>query len=454
MRGSARRGTARRLLRRLPGCPCHPQRGPSPRYAGLAALLLVAACGPADPSGTEADAAAPGSENDALSWRIPGDVPPEASEQADFEDFAWRTFIALSWPAGPGGGPDTTAVIGAGGDAPTVWEQYSETGAVFRPGAAEPEPWGEGQPIPPACRAGGAGAGERVVRMIHKADVLTDFVQPQTAPVVDQSGGWARYGVSLNRVVYDYVVDNGLYDRSVQEGFGVVDFPVGTYGGPPGAMTLKSAWKVLDGSEDAGRFHTRTAWVYTPAAGDRPAECASETLGLVGFHVGHKTESHPQWIWATFEQVDNLVPPPGGSVASFRDPGCDSCRANQPPPPPWDPTEPGPPTQVERVIPIPRETAERNAAWQSRLASAGEDSPWPHYELVGVQRARTPSDTVGIGAPTPTFLANALLETYLQGEVPNVSSSCAQCHHEAATWSGAFGDYVYAFVHAQSPEGP
>jgi hypothetical protein len=29
-------------------------------------------------------------------------------------------------------------------------------------------------------------------------------------------------------------------------------------------------------------------------------------MGLVGMHIAVKTRSSPQWVWATFEHVDNL----------------------------------------------------------------------------------------------------------------------------------------------------
>ena len=33
------------------------------------------------------------------------------------------------------------------------------------------------------------------------------------------------------------------------------------------------------------------------------------TVGLVGLHIVQRTPSRPQWIWSTFEQVDNVPPP-------------------------------------------------------------------------------------------------------------------------------------------------
>ncbi|MGY4566966.1 hypothetical protein [Bradyrhizobium sp. USDA 3256] len=54
-------------------------------------------------------------------------------------------------------------------------------------------------------------------------------------------------------------------------------------------------------------------------------------VGLVGMHIGHKSETSPQWIWATFEQIDNLdvdrVAHPN-LRPSFFDPDCPLCTVN------------------------------------------------------------------------------------------------------------------------------
>ena len=73
------------------------------------------------------------------------------------------------------------------------------------------------------------------------------------------------------------------------------------------------------------------------------------TVGLVGMHISHKSRSSPQWIWATFEQVDN---PLGDPLAhppirpSFYNPNCPLCVPNQDPSVTNDTTTP---TQVVRA---------------------------------------------------------------------------------------------------------
>ena len=44
-----------------------------------------------------------------------------------------------------------------------------------------------------------------------------------------------------------------------------------------------------------------------PVSGPGEPSWKAVTVGLVGFHIAQKTETSPQWIWSTFEHVDNLA---------------------------------------------------------------------------------------------------------------------------------------------------
>jgi hypothetical protein len=236
-------------------------------------------------------------------------------------------------------------------------------------------------------------------------------------------------------------------------------------------MEVKAAWKVLtDAEKRGGRFYTIDAVVTTGLdAASRPTTAVVD-VGLIGFHITHKSKSAPQWTWATFEHVDNLTSSlstpacharAGCSLASsfYCPDGCcpDNCQtvtctgAVCP--------ELGPsgrpvnlPTQVRRIQdvaamqPGDRQVGSLNATFQRLLAG----SPWAHYELVSTQWPSRPA-TVG-GEPVPPFLANVALETYNQGPTAqgtdgagaypgphyspfdaSVSSSCLKCHSLAVT---------------------
>lgn len=411
------------------------------------------------------------------------------SLQCDFDVFSWNSFLALSHsPSGGFGDRD--------GDNVTTWETWPNEGDMFLAGGAEPPDWPAGQPpphapLPPACEGKGE-AGERVFVQVGKQPIVFEAaLEPfESGPLIDVNGYYARFGITVNRPMYQYIRDHGLYSRAGQASFvaagGTVEFPCGCDGDPSGetcpedgqqgAIMVKSAWKVLDpaAGDDPSRFHKTDALVLTPATGEGPTTCERRLLGLVGLHLVTKTQNDPQWLWATFEQVDN-APTRGRETDpgdySFFQAGCDDCNAvNEPPPQPWDPhlqpvTSNAGKSQVVRQIPITAATKDLNAKVQGLLGG----TVWRHYELISTQ---WPTDASGsdptppsaanhwckplnpvdqTGRPAPAFLGNTTLETYIQGTVPQASSSCTHCHLNATLAVGqeSFSDFTYLLERAQ-----
>jgi hypothetical protein len=147
-------------------------------------------------------------------------------------------------------------------------------------------------------------------------------------------------------------------------------------------------------------------------------------------HIGHKSDTSPQWIWSTFEQVDNLSVNNVAHPAlkpSFFDPNCPICVPNQAPAQnsdgSWATT---PPTQVSRAIPIPADKVALNDEAQLALDKAG--TALRYYQLIDSQWPTDPSAAptkpeAGLpgaienkpgGDPTPVFLTNVTMETYFQ----------------------------------------
>jgi hypothetical protein len=419
------------------------------------------------------------------------------SLQCDFDVFSWNSFLALSHSPSGGFGDE-------GGDNPTLWETWPNEGDIFLPGGAPPPDWPAGgppphAPLPPVCQGEGE-EGERVFVQVGKQPIVFEAsLEPfESGPLIDVHGYYARFGITVNRPMYQYIVDHDLYSRAGQNRFSAagrrVELPCGCdsdpsgktcpVAGQQGAIMVKTAWKVLDtaAGDDPSRFHKTDALVLTPATGDEPATCERTLLGLVGLHLVTKTQADPQWLWATFEQVDNVPtrghegePPPGGGAYSFFQPDCGDCNAvNEPPPQPWDPhlqpvTSNAGKSQVVRQIPIDAATHDMNAKAQSLLGG----TVWQHYELVSTQ---WPTDASGnaqpdpsaannwcnplnpvdeTGKPAPAFLGNTTLETYIQGTVPQASSSCTHCHLNATLAEGgaegqeSFSDFTYLLERAQ-----
>lgn len=457
----------------------------------LAAFAVVAVPGltgcqtqPSAPANANAPsppkAGAPAASSSPLSPTIPGDAtfgPNDSTLQQiqhDFDVFSWQSFVALNWPR------DQSQTIGSApdGDNPTVWGTYIESYEVFLPNGQTPS-W-DSRTIPPICQPDGSGAkaDTPVLRMTMKvSDQVLNFAQQAfgTGPLIDQRGEYVRYSINLNQDAFNYVLTNNLYSKEGQTNFANVSFPIAASPSPsPGAspapstvgsIVLKSAWRVLDATKGdvLSRYHKIDAYVYTPASDNPPTKptCERKTLGLVGLHIAHKTASAPQWVWSTFEQVDNVQVgqnPPPGLKPSFLNPDCKNCPINKPPPKPWNPNVKTTPSQITRLLPIDNATMQLNSQWQGFLSGVNNNSVWQYYELISTQwptqpaPASTPSpyDPHPTGAPAPQFLANTTIETYIQGKVPNTSSSCIMCHNNSTTTTGKFADFSYLLERAQS----
>ena len=80
-----------------------------------------------------------------------------------------------------------------------------------------------------------------------------------------------------------------------------------------GSTDIKAAWIDMSNMPHPERYYTRTAWLLDPDTGG----CAQKSVGLVGLHIVQKTPTRPQWIWTTFEQVDNVPPSQVGAPGTF-----------------------------------------------------------------------------------------------------------------------------------------
>jgi hypothetical protein len=82
---------------------------------------------------------------------------------------------------------------------------------------------------------------------------------------------------------------------------------------PNGTIEIKAGWRPLNPSEIAsGRFHTQMVRFYE---GPTTQPCYHDAIwGLVALHIIQKTPSAPYFIYATFEQADNILTAEGSAV--------------------------------------------------------------------------------------------------------------------------------------------
>jgi hypothetical protein len=276
---------------------------------------------------------------------------------------------------------------------------------------------------------------------------------------------YARFQASYNQTEYDQILGNKWY---LQTNLGDLTFCSngatikGQACPAENSVDLKSAWIDMTTIPQAqqSRYYTTQAWVLDPTTN----KCSQRTMGLVGLHIVSKTPSRPQWIWSTFEQIDNVpvvegATPTDNTVFNFNDgtgapmpgndpyciPGQTGCPGTNPPTAPM-PASAAQATRfnVTRVKPIgigPSTTPATNAAYQSLFAKTAPGSPWQYYELVMSQWPVPGNTPANPGFPKFSFpgkikpgddassFANSILETFDQG---SVTTGCMNCHNATA----------------------
>jgi hypothetical protein len=342
---------------------------------------------------------------------------------AFFDDFSWKSFIAMVWPAESGqrGEPDRNqSVTGKG---PRVFDTYKAMWEVFHNDGSPPLPWNSPDNMN-ACAAM-TGFGDLVLASFSKfGDLGQAGFGSLIGPLVAQNTTYVRYLTGFNKVEFEQIALQKLYLRdNLPHGSETLTFR-------NGSLDVKSAWIDISNFENPERYYTRTALVLDPMTGS----CTKKTVGLVGLHIVQKTPSRPQWIWSTFEQIDNV--PQAQSAAGRRftfnnGDGKPMPGANPYPISPLKLPTP-PPFNVERLKPIHSSTQATNDKYQAALKST--NSVWQFYELVMTQWPLKPSQPNLPGTTNNTFpgtgtdatsFSNTILETFQQ---TNVRTGCMNCH--------------------------
>jgi hypothetical protein len=382
---------------------------------------------------------------------VPLDFQGE-EEQANFDLESWLTFVALNWPAAPGCVANGNANILTAAPDP-VWLSWLQDSDVFVPAGQSPQKWCFG--ISPG---GAAQQAERTARLAklppqvrtlaekhpnvrmflhqsaktsHRSTGLQqaaagnphiqEVLQSTGDILVDQNGRWARFTVSVNQTEYNDILAQTLWTIAGQKAAKTISFTASDKKtGEIGAMEIKAAWKVLGANDDPSRFFTMQAIVYNDVSGDPSPGPQPVTIGLAGFHISHKTALQKQWIWSTFEQVDN-------DTKSFANPKCPPAQC-----PPNTKTVAEPktaqelnsqgqpnfkPTQVVAVTPT--SAADINQTFATLL----KGTPFANYRLISTQWIGELGNT-----PKPPSLGNSVQETF----VPSGSMyGCLNCHKGA-----------------------
>lgn len=359
-----------------------------------------------------------------------------------FDDYSWRAFTSLVWPAASGkrGVPASDRRIGASGA--RVFETYKPLWEIFHADGSAPEPSFARYDAAAYNPCGATSRfGDVVIGSISGIDDIGQAgIGVLDPPIVAQNGRYVRTLTLFNQVAFDHIVKNRYYLRdalpavpSPRPERPVLEFPIGS-------VAIKTAWIDVNGLAPVllKRVYTRTALVKAPGGNG----CSAVTVGLVGMHIAQKTTSRPQWIWSSFEQKE-LIPPkwadwPGAFVLH------DAQGAAMPERNPLSLTplaaEPVKPFNIERDASAPILTATELTSFAYQEALKG--TPWEFYRLVMTQWPRlegpqtdpippsvdgsAPNTFPGTGAFSA--FTNVAMETFDQ---KNVQLGCMSCHNRA-----------------------
>jgi hypothetical protein len=396
-----------------------------------------------------------------LSPEIPEEVDapvdPEANEIAVFDDYSWRLFVALNWPAKTAvrGEPDKAKNIADFSDPNTmaVWETWKIDYELFQKGGIEPTEWSspelskplQDQQLEPSRR-------QPIIRSFSN---FRDFNQAGIGrfggPLVAQNRTYVRFEIRLNQVEFNFIQEQELFRKSHLSAGRLPKLRF-----PNNSIAVKAAWKIIKEDElpaAQGRYYLRDVMVIDPVT----QKCKVQKMGLVGLHIVQKIPTRPQWVWSSFEQIDNVpefdTKPPPGRNFSFNDPN-KTQRLNPPTalapisktnPPLENPA----PMQVIRLKKIADSTIKTNQDYHALLAG----TVWENYQLVLTQWPKFPQPEEENGAPFPgqftgpdpmTNIANTTMETYFQ---KSAATSCMGCH-DTARQTGT--DFVW-FLQLRDP---
>ncbi len=411
-----------------------------------------------------------------ISSTIPVDVDPTLQSKLkakkdnfydlniEFNKFSWQVFVAVLWPTNAAGQPMPNFTD----EGQSTWLSWKESFQVYRQDGGVPAPWG-------SPRTGGALAHDTSVvsqkdfriylskaTPAHKPsskNIADEVDQAFAGRLFDQKGNTVVYEVLMNKAEFDYVKNNKLYNINGQIDFTstnqIANFPAGNFEEDSvGAIEIKLAWKILTDSDYKERYYQSQGYIID----DATQELVQEDLGLIGFHISQKTPTGKQWVWSTFEHIDNLdqnTTERGGHQVPIHptlyDPNCEICPINVDlyNPPNKYTFNQGPhgnlwvqgtdtvfansstmKTQSKRMVDIPVRVQQLNKQMQAYLKSIG--SVFQYYQLIDTQYPtdqdalpgnsteegyQVPASVVNKpgGNPNLAYLTNISMETFFQG---------------------------------------
>lgn len=390
--------------------------------------------------------------------RPPKDLASRNASQTDLAKFAWQEFLALNWkasvdstrlpsPSNQRGLPDLTwnhSKPAPQFPNPLVWQTYAQT-TEFRPNVPLTTAWKD-LAIPKYSYATLPVLGSGLNNLWNNLDEDSEIGSCDIYAQYNKQrnlNDLVLFQVRVNKDEYEYLRLNFGADQQDPNGklattqakviTNIIKAPYYSYYGtkpvstcdcppdqaiclpcgvassnpntPEGAIEVKSAWRRLLPTEDKSRFFTTTA-IYYDLNSVGEIAYYNDTFALVGMHIIHKTTNFPDFVFATFEQVDleqsdaEYILTPGGvemppAIPIVRQAGQTNRVQNHPVPPPLD--------QVTQQV-------------RNQLIALNPTTVWQYYRLTGVQGASidcpvnfngaTPNATNCVKFQNPTICTN------------------------------------------------
>src|SRR5829696_2109300 len=251
---------------------------------------------------------------------ISGNPPTPQDARPFFDNFSWESFIALNWPAlsGVRGVPNDpnnpNIFFSAPNGAAVVWGTYKDSFDLFGQKDQRPSSWDS--PTSPISPCPGGTTDQKTLIFTTKGDTpLMQTKQAFSFPLVDQRSNFVHYDIRYDEAEYNsirgqdsdpsswlYLLKNLAPKENAQFG---VQMPM-TTPSALGSIMVKAAWRISTSSDDTKRFYAINAQIYNP----QTQTCTPSTVLLVGLHIAHKVDPFTEWVWSTFEQIDNVPPDP------------------------------------------------------------------------------------------------------------------------------------------------
>lgn len=204
------------------------------------------------------------------------------------ETQAWNWFVCLNQPS-------------AQGSPNRVWEGLKPSSQVFLPNGAPPQPYRPEQPAPAAVLEQARQLGMNLDRTFHDLD---STLQVDGLPLLmggqvpeAQRGQPVRFLLQMGQGTFDYIVQQQVYNMNGQ--YALTNNLIF----PEASWEVKTSW-IWIGTDAAFKQQLENDGYYViQAYYPHQNQYQVGYAALSGMHVINKLT--PQWIWTTFENVNN-----------------------------------------------------------------------------------------------------------------------------------------------------